>query len=68
LRHNADYWVAKIARNRQRDREQTRALERLGWRVLRFWETEVIADSHAVTRIIQLALSQTATIVDSPDD
>jgi DNA mismatch endonuclease, patch repair protein len=40
-RHNAAYWVAKIARNRDRDRENTTLLERQGWLVLRLWETDI---------------------------
>lgn len=35
---NLDYWVPKLARNVERDREQTAALEALGWTVLRAWE------------------------------
>lgn len=37
---NADYWLPKLARNRERDREATAALEAAGWLVLRFWEHE----------------------------
>lgn len=42
LRHNAAYWVAKIERNRERDREQHAQLADAGWLVLRFWETDVL--------------------------
>lgn len=38
---NAEYWVAKIERNRQRDREITRLLKKKGWRVIRIWESDV---------------------------
>jgi DNA mismatch endonuclease (patch repair protein) len=41
---NAEYWVAKIERNRTRDREVTAALRRLGWRVVRVWEGDVRRD------------------------
>ena len=33
-----DYWVAKIERNRTRDRCTNAALRRAGWRVLVVWE------------------------------
>ena len=46
-RHNADYWIAKITRNRERDREQTAHLEEVGWTVLRLWETDVTRDPDA---------------------
>jgi DNA mismatch endonuclease (patch repair protein) len=35
------FWDAKIARNRQRDREVSRALRRAEWTVLRVWEHEL---------------------------
>lgn len=35
---NADYWLPKLARNVERDRETDRALVEAGWTVLRFWE------------------------------
>jgi DNA mismatch endonuclease, patch repair protein len=35
---NLEYWGAKIARNRERDREADAALAAAGWRVLWFWE------------------------------
>src|SRR5271165_378834 len=41
---NAAYWTAKISRNVERDFKNTAALLDEGWRVLRFWESEVYAD------------------------
>lgn len=38
--HNVDYWPAKIATNRDRDRDTNRQLSDSGWVVLRFWEHE----------------------------
>jgi DNA mismatch endonuclease (patch repair protein) len=35
---NVDYWTAKLARNRARDRHVSEALTAAGWTVLRFWE------------------------------
>ena len=39
---NADYWAPKLARNIERDRESTVALEARGWAVLRFWSHEPV--------------------------
>jgi len=36
---NCEYWAAKIEGNRARDRAVNRELRRLGWRVVRFWES-----------------------------
>ncbi|KQW82564.1 very short patch repair endonuclease [Brevundimonas sp. Root1279] len=35
---NADYWIAKIDRNRRRDAEAEAALDGAGWRVVTVWE------------------------------
>lgn len=41
---NADYWTAKIGRNRRRDAEVQAALTLEGWRVLVLWECGLIGD------------------------
>src|ERR1035438_5689433 len=38
------FWDAKIARNRERDRETNAALRELGWTVLRLWDFEIDAN------------------------
>lgn len=38
---NADYWTAKIARNRARDVASVAALDALGWRTVVVWECEL---------------------------
>ncbi len=35
------FWKAKMLRNRERDRYQTGALRKLGWRVVRMWEHDL---------------------------
>lgn len=40
-RSNAEYWIAKIDRNRARDARVTAELEAAGWRVLTVWECEM---------------------------
>ena len=37
IKSNRDYWVKKIERNIQRDREVNRQLRNQGWIVVRFW-------------------------------
>jgi DNA mismatch endonuclease (patch repair protein) len=39
--HNAEYWTTKISRNVSRDFKNTSALLSSGWRVLRFWESDI---------------------------
>lgn len=38
------FWDVKIARNRERDKEVSVALEEAGWTVLRLWDFEIEAD------------------------
>ena len=39
-RRNAEYWLPKLARTAERDRETNEALAAAGWLVLRYWEHE----------------------------
>ncbi len=48
---NREFWVAKLTRNVERDRENDSALDALGWRVLRFWEH--VDPTMAAVRIIE---------------
>lgn len=41
VKTNRKFWIAKIERNMQRDREVNTELRRLDYKVFRFWESEV---------------------------
>lgn len=56
-RANPSYWIKKIEYNRNRDRMVTRGLERDGWNVLRFWESEIRSDLDGVVAKVAGALS-----------
>lgn len=53
---NLDYWEAKIARNRARDRSATKELKSLGWSVLRFWEHDIQNDLKGSVSKLQQAI------------
>ena len=38
---NQDFWIPKIERNIERDKEVNKALEIEGWKVLRFWGKDI---------------------------
>ena len=57
-RHNADYWIAKIARNRERDQEHTVRLTGDGWLVLRFWETDILGDLQGIAQRISQVVQE----------
>jgi pilus assembly protein CpaF len=52
---NCDYWEDKIMGNRKRDRQINKELKRLGWRVIRFWESS-LGDEEAVIAKLKLLL------------
>ena len=41
IKSNREFWIAKIERNRERDREINAFYLSKGWTVLRFWDFEV---------------------------
>lgn len=50
--NNARFWLNKISRNKERDLENTIALRDAGWTVLRFWESDILANLNGI--IIQI--------------
>ncbi len=48
---NIDYWQKKIEGNRARDMQYTRMLKRLGWRVIRIWESALTNEEAVATKI-----------------
>lgn len=52
---NCDYWEKKILGNQSRDREINRTLKKLGWRVIRFWESS-LKDEEAIVARLKLLL------------
>ena len=41
IKANRKFWIPKIERNMQRDRQNNEKLEKMGYKVFRFWEHEV---------------------------
>lgn len=41
LRSNRDFWIAKIERNMERDRNNKAALKAIGYTVFRFWDDDI---------------------------
>ncbi|MDF0714708.1 very short patch repair endonuclease [Muricauda sp. 334s03] len=44
IKSNREFWIPKIERNIQRDQEVNQTLKEEGYKVFRFWETEVKKD------------------------
>ena len=50
-----DYWVPKLRRNVERDRENCKALRSMGWHVIVVWECEIRRKSERDARLASLA-------------
>lgn len=66
IHSNRDYWLPKIEKNMLRDIENDKELYALGWRVLRFWETDIQKDLDACVADVQDAILE--AIVQKHDD
>jgi DNA mismatch endonuclease (patch repair protein) len=63
-KQNRKFWIAKLARNCQRDQEVEAALIALGWRVITVWECEI---RHSDNWLSELKAIVTRTNVTGPD-
>ncbi len=53
-KNNCEFWHSKIERNIERDKEVNKVLEGQGWKVFRFWETEIIKETDkCINRILE---------------
>lgn len=66
--HNAPYWVTKIRSNVDRDRRTNRLLRHSGWKVLRLWESDVVANpQRAVNAVLRAIETQQRMAAKSAD-
>lgn len=50
---NAEYWIPKIQRNRERDDEINKKLLFLGWTVIRFWGRDIMKKTDECVKVIE---------------
>lgn len=58
IKSNRDFWIRKIERNMERDREVNRYLRAEGWTVLRFWGNEIKRDVTACADQVEAAYKE----------
>lgn len=58
IRSNRSYWIPKIERNMERDREVNEQLRNLGWTVLRFWGNDIVRNLNDVIGRIESAIQE----------
>lgn len=51
--NNAEYWIKKISRNRERDDEINKRLSFEGWTVLRFWGEDIIKHTDECVKVVE---------------
>ena len=50
---NPDYWIPKIERNMERDKEKDKALLFAGWTVVHFWGKEILKNTDECVKVIE---------------
>ncbi|MGM5469346.1 very short patch repair endonuclease [Flavobacteriaceae bacterium LMO-SS05] len=60
IKSNRGFWIPKIERNMQRDREVNRQLNNIGYTVFRFWEKEIKKELHKCINdvLVYIAIGQ----------
>ena len=51
--NNPNYWLKKIERNMERDRENDQQLLALGWTVIRFWGKDILKNTEECIKVIE---------------
>ncbi len=50
---NSQYWINKIARNRERDEEVNKKLLFMGWTVIRFWGRDIKKNTDECIKMVE---------------
>ena len=50
---NPNYWISKIERNMERDREKDKTLLFEGWTVIHFWGQDILKNTDECIRVIE---------------
>ncbi|MDE6606637.1 MAG: very short patch repair endonuclease [Lachnospiraceae bacterium] len=53
---NSEYWIQKITRNMERDKEKDQYLVFEGWTVIHFWGKDILKDTDKCVRVIEEAI------------
>lgn len=62
IKSNRDYWIPKIERNMERDKEVSAELESDGWRVIRLWEWQIKKHLDECVDMVMQAISERSEI------
>jgi DNA mismatch endonuclease, patch repair protein len=56
--HNSAYWSRKISANHARDRRVSAQLRKMGWGVLRLWESDIQRTCNSVAQKVRRSVAQ----------
>lgn len=57
--NHPEFWLNKIRRNMDRDREVTAELTGLGWKVIRFWSKDVLKETDKCIQTVEETIQDT---------
>lgn len=55
-----DYWIPKIMRNRERDRQQEASLKEAGWQILRVWDSDITRKRTREAELLKIVFFMTS--------
>jgi len=58
IKANRAYWIPKIERNIVRDKNNSKELYRKGWKVVRFWQQQIIKDTPKCIKKIRMEIAK----------
>lgn len=58
FKSNQDFWIPKIERNIERDKEVNEKLKSEGWKVIRFWGKEIKKETKRCADVIESAIEE----------
>jgi DNA mismatch endonuclease Vsr len=58
IKSNSDYWIRKIERNIERDKEVNEQLRSNGWVIIRLWGKEIIKNTETCVDVIAQAVTE----------
>lgn len=58
FKSNRDFWIPKIERNIERDKEVNEKLKCEGWKVIRFWGKEIKKETKRCADVIESAIEE----------
>ncbi|NPA66981.1 MAG: very short patch repair endonuclease [Chlorobi bacterium] len=62
IKSNKDFWIKKIERNIERDKEVNEKLKNDGWTVLRFWGRDIIKNTDECIRKIEKEIQKKKSV------